>query len=441
MKYDVIVVGSGLAGLTSSYYLQKSGKKVLLLEKEKFIGGRTSSWNDNGMDIEAGFHRHIGYYKALPKLLKEVNVKLNDIVIWEKQIEIIIDKDNSIILGIDPIRHPIYFLKGIFGNRKILSFKDKISLLKLFFFGFINYIFRPGYLDNYSILDYAKKLKITDNIINYIIVSLSTGIFFLPSNKYSSKLFFGLFYPGIFRLFKIRIGAYKDGMSDVITNPIKKAFEKLGGTYKENIIVKDILIENNKVIGIKIKDNIYKSNNVVLATDIYNAQNILKTVNNNNFDNILSIPTTSAITIQIELKKRIMKYDRATFMPNTNIASFTEESHTTFKESKGRLSIILANPDKFLNINDEQIYNIVVSDLKNVGINIKNLVIDYRIIRHENKFYNFSFGNDLKRPSNKTYIKGLYLAGDYTRNKFYATMEGAVLSGINVYKIIIKEKN
>ena len=136
MKYDVIVVGAGLAGLTVSYYLQKSGKKVLLLEKESFLGGRTSSWNDNGMDIEAGFHRHIGYYKALPKILKEVKVKLKNIIIWEKQIEIIIDKDKSIILGIDPIRHPIYFLKGIFGNRKILSLKDKLSLLKLFFFVF-----------------------------------------------------------------------------------------------------------------------------------------------------------------------------------------------------------------------------------------------------------------------------------------------------------------
>ena len=80
MKYDIIVIGAGLAGLTAAYYLTKERKKVLLIEKEKFLGGRTSSWNDNGMMIESGFHRHIGYYKELPKLLKEVDVSLNTIV-------------------------------------------------------------------------------------------------------------------------------------------------------------------------------------------------------------------------------------------------------------------------------------------------------------------------------------------------------------------------
>ena len=61
--YDVIIIGSGLAGITASYKLAKLNQKVLILEKENYLGGRTSSWNDNGMNIESGFHRHIGYYE------------------------------------------------------------------------------------------------------------------------------------------------------------------------------------------------------------------------------------------------------------------------------------------------------------------------------------------------------------------------------------------
>ena len=41
----------------------------------------------------------------------------------------------------------------------------------------------------------------------------------------------------------------------------------------------------------------------------------------------------------------------------------------------------------------------------------------------------------------KTPIPGLVLAGDYTRQKFYTTMEGAVLSGIAAANIILKEKD
>ena len=34
--YDVCIVGAGPGGSTSAYYLTKQGKKVLLLEKDKF---------------------------------------------------------------------------------------------------------------------------------------------------------------------------------------------------------------------------------------------------------------------------------------------------------------------------------------------------------------------------------------------------------------------
>ena len=33
MKYDVIIVGTGIAGLTAGLNLAKSGKKIALLEK------------------------------------------------------------------------------------------------------------------------------------------------------------------------------------------------------------------------------------------------------------------------------------------------------------------------------------------------------------------------------------------------------------------------
>jgi len=38
-KYDVIVVGAGLAGLSTGAMLAKVRKKVLILEKNKDVGG------------------------------------------------------------------------------------------------------------------------------------------------------------------------------------------------------------------------------------------------------------------------------------------------------------------------------------------------------------------------------------------------------------------
>ena len=47
-KYDVVVIGSGVAGLGSASILAKDfNQKVLVLEKAPFIGGRLAPWLAN----------------------------------------------------------------------------------------------------------------------------------------------------------------------------------------------------------------------------------------------------------------------------------------------------------------------------------------------------------------------------------------------------------
>lgn len=440
-KYDVIIIGAGLAGLTAAYYLSNAKKKVLLIEKEQFLGGRTSSWNEHGMIIESGFHRHIGYYKELPKLLKNVGISLTDIIKWEKELEIKTPK-HSIVLGIDPFHFPIPFLHGIFGNHKSLSLQDKLSLSKLFCVGFKDYILQPKELDFYSILEYSKKKKISDNIIKNVVTPLSTGIFFQPTNNYSSKLFFGIFYPSLFRMINIRIGAYKMGMSEAIANPIANKIKELGGTIVTKKRVKSLLYDGKQVNGILLDNGTsIHSHYTILATDIGNAKKILQNLSKINFiKSFLKIETTSAVTVQLELTKPLFKVDRATFAPHTILASFTEESHTTFKNSKGRLSIILANPDYYIKKSDEEILQLVLNDLKKLKLDVQKILVNFRIVRHHQKFYNLGPNHDFERPNQNTPIPRLILAGDYTRQKFYATMEGAVLSGIKAYQIIQNKK-
>lgn len=54
--YDVLVVGSGIGGLTAAACLSKMGKKVCVLEQHYTAGGFTHSYDRNGYEWDVGVH-------------------------------------------------------------------------------------------------------------------------------------------------------------------------------------------------------------------------------------------------------------------------------------------------------------------------------------------------------------------------------------------------
>ncbi len=85
---DVVVVGGGLAGLATALELTERGVPVLLLEAGDVVGGRTASWLEDGMPVESGLHRFLGFFKELPRLLERCGVELGRMVCWEDEFEI-----------------------------------------------------------------------------------------------------------------------------------------------------------------------------------------------------------------------------------------------------------------------------------------------------------------------------------------------------------------
>jgi len=51
-----------------------------------------------------------------------------------------------------------------------------------------------------------------------------------------------------------------------------------------------------------------------------------------------------------------------------------------------------------------------------------------------------SVGIGAGRPANPTPVKGLWLAGDYTKTGYPAPLEGGVRSGVNCARRIIKQR-
>jgi len=75
-KYDTIVVGGGIAGLTSAAYVSRAGQKVLLIEKNSECGGLVNSFTRDGFHFEAGV-RALEDAGIIFPMLNDLGIHLN----------------------------------------------------------------------------------------------------------------------------------------------------------------------------------------------------------------------------------------------------------------------------------------------------------------------------------------------------------------------------
>ncbi|KAF6063522.1 FAD binding domain family protein [Candida albicans] len=112
-KYDTIVIGSGLAGLTTTYQLSKAGQKVALLEKSEKLGGNSikASSGINGVptkyqkqpstdSIESFVQDTLKTGKNLndKKMVDILTKNSRDAIYWLND-EINVDLSNVVLLG------------------------------------------------------------------------------------------------------------------------------------------------------------------------------------------------------------------------------------------------------------------------------------------------------------------------------------------------------
>lgn len=81
-KYDVIVIGGALAGMSCAMKLASEGKSVLILERHNLPGGLATSFVRNGVEMEATLHEMMSIGPEdrplfIRKYLDEMGVRIN----------------------------------------------------------------------------------------------------------------------------------------------------------------------------------------------------------------------------------------------------------------------------------------------------------------------------------------------------------------------------
>jgi len=73
-KYDVIIIGAGIAGLTAAFKLHERGFSVRVLESASHSGGNVYTLNHSPYRLETGPHSFMGSSEYIWELIRELNM-------------------------------------------------------------------------------------------------------------------------------------------------------------------------------------------------------------------------------------------------------------------------------------------------------------------------------------------------------------------------------
>jgi phytoene dehydrogenase-like protein len=258
MNYNVIIVGSGVAGLTAGAYLAKSGRSVLICEKEPHYGGLVNSFERNGFVFDGGIRalENAGVlFPMLSHLGLEIEFVKNHISIGIEDQILHINSDES---------------ADEYGNMLIHFFpesKDEISAIikdirKIMSYMDVQYgIDNPLFLDIKTDQQYFLK-KVLPWIFKYALTVRKIMTINKPVVEYlkgfttnqalldnitqhfftETPAFFALSYITLFLDYY-----YPKGGTGVLTDKLANFIQQHGGEIKTGTEIKSIDLEKNTI--------------------------------------------------------------------------------------------------------------------------------------------------------------------------------------------------
>jgi phytoene dehydrogenase-like protein len=251
VKYDAIVVGAGIGGLAAALMLSHRGRKTLLLEKHRFLGGRCSSFDKEGFHCDLGVHLISRSDKGpTGDVLRRVGIP--------NPVKYVYVRPRSSYQG--KVRTYPHDFKDMVPEKDfngLMNFLGEIRSMPEEKMKGYDYTPLRTFLSQYTQepLLHSWVQSICGIYIGCPISTASTGEF-MRCLKWEAEA---------------RASGYPDGGCSAIADAYADPFRKFGGEIKLGAEVQKIEVEGGSVKGVMVGDKLYQSDLVVSNADIQNT--------------------------------------------------------------------------------------------------------------------------------------------------------------------------
>ncbi len=441
---NIAIFGGGVAGLTAAIHLLDKGYSVTVYEKRSVLGGKVSVWKDSdGDSIESGLHVVFGGYKELQSILKHIGAE--DAILW-KDLALVYAEKNGKQTSFEKQKGLPSPLAELLGGLKtnVITWRDKLSLIRgllpLLLFGNEDY-FRSQ--DDITYSDWHARRGITENALQRLWRPISLALNFIEPNVISARPMITIFNYFGRNYEDARFGFFKANPNDSMIEPMRQYILKKGGVIENNARLKEFALNEAGEIqyallaeGRRIEADAYIS-----ALPVHSFKKVIPKawLKYDYFKNLFHFVGSPVANCQLWFDRKITETDNLMFSHGTTFATFADVSIAAtddYQAGQGTatggsvLNLVLAPAHHLMELPNDVIVEQVMNELKTLFPKAKDAtLLKSTIVKIPESVYKAVPGVDKFRPDQRSPIANFFLCGDYTYQKYLASMEGAALSG------------
>ena len=438
LKRDVIVIGAGPAGLAAAAALVRDGRRVTLLERKPYVGGRAYSYMHPALgELVDSQHVLLGCCTNLVELCGQAGV--SDKIRWYDEQTFLEPNGRSSTITTSRLPAPLHFAPS-FASMTMLGWKDKIAIargLMEFFRGFPED-------DGESVAQWLRRSGQTEGAVRHfwrpILMATLNDDPEHCSTRYAGKVFHELFVKsstgGRLGIPTVPLSEFYSGMAGMI--------ESLGGTVRLRASVEAIERQADGRWRVSTADADYVAESVILALPFEQVQRLLPSMW---LDGPGAAPHPE---LREELEQRLVRqvhspftsillwYDREiceldhAWLLDTKIEWFFHKSRIRrYGPGSGSyVELVIAGSKEQLHQSREDILSAALRELELFFPEVRRAkLLKSGVLKEARATFSVTPGLDRFRPQAQTGWPGLFLAGDWTATGWPSTMEGGVRSG------------